>query len=286
MTEAPRPNTFLAVLDTWPEYFNNPHEGLGTTYERFILHRYFERLKKEYQVKSVLEVPSFGMTGISGINSLWWAKQGVAVTVLDNHPERLRQTEHVWQSLNLKANFKLATDFTRLDFDDQSFDLGWNFAALWFIKDLDLFFAELKRVVRKALFICVPNHLGLGYRLRKWSYKNDIPDLFPENIHPRKIIAAAQDDQWRMKGSGYLDIPPWPDIAMKKEDILKKIGLGFLARRNTSDDPQAGRVSIIDWFAGAQPELEKNVVKYDFLEKAPFPVKQIWAHHRYFIFAR
>ena len=35
-------STLLSILDTWPTYFENMDEGLGTTYERFILHRYFE----------------------------------------------------------------------------------------------------------------------------------------------------------------------------------------------------------------------------------------------------
>jgi hypothetical protein len=59
--------TATAVMTTtnrWRQYFLNTYEGFGTTYERFVLHRYFSRLKRRYDVNSVLEAPSFGMVGV------------------------------------------------------------------------------------------------------------------------------------------------------------------------------------------------------------------------------
>jgi hypothetical protein len=56
------------IDNNWKQYFEDFDEGLGTTYERFILHRYFEKIQSTCSIESVLEVPSFGMTGISGIN--------------------------------------------------------------------------------------------------------------------------------------------------------------------------------------------------------------------------
>ncbi len=61
------------MREDWKYYFETLHEGLGTTYERFVLHGYFNRIQDQYGVKTVLEAPVFGMTGISGINSVWWA---------------------------------------------------------------------------------------------------------------------------------------------------------------------------------------------------------------------
>ena len=81
--------TMLPITANWHRYFDDNHEGLGTTYERFILHHYFHELKKQYAVTSVLEVPSFGMTGISGINSIWWAAKNIPVTILDHSVERI-----------------------------------------------------------------------------------------------------------------------------------------------------------------------------------------------------
>ncbi len=275
-------NSFLSVLHTWPEYFENMDEGLGTTYERFILHRYFTRLRKTYNITSVLEAPSFGMTGVSGINSLWWSQQGITPVVLDTDAQRIEQSKKVWASIPLPVDMRLHSNWEQLPFENKSFDLSWNFASLWFVQNAEVFARELTRVTRKVIFICVPNIHGIGYKLRK--HYNSIPEgLYPEHIHPKTIKALFNGLGWKTWESGYLDIPPWPDIAMKKEDLFPKIGLGFLLNK-TKNNKSLQRTCIVDYFNGSHPELERDILKYAFLEKVPFPVKQVWAHHRWFIF--
>ncbi len=277
-------NDFLSVLNTWPEYFENMHEGLGTTYERFILHRYFKRMRDEYKIESVLEAPSFGMTGVSGINSLWWAAQGIRPTVLDDNEQRIAQSQQVWDAIPLPVDLKLQKDWTQLPFEQNTFDLSWNFASLWFAADTESFAKELDRVTKKVIFICVPNIHGIGYKLRK-RY-NEIPsELRLDNIHPKNIKTMFNKLGWQTWKSGYLDIPPWPDIAMKKEDLFPKIGLGFLLKKNNASEA-VERTCIVDYFNGTRPALEEEILKYAFMEKAPSPIKQVWAHHRWFIFTK
>ena len=161
------------ITSTWQEYFRNRNEGLGTTYERFILHRYFERIKNRYEIQSLLEAPSFGMTGVSGINSLWWASGGARVAVIDNNRERIELIKGVWEALSLEAVFIYEQrEYEVLPFADNSFDMGWNFAALSVVPRLEKFLHELTRVSRKAVFICIPNRLNILNRLRLSSKKN------------------------------------------------------------------------------------------------------------------
>ncbi len=105
----------------WRSYFDDFNEGLGTNYERFILHGHFEKIKRRYSVQSVLEAPSFGMTGISGINSMWWAMQGVPVTVMDDNQERLDLITRVWKDVSLKVELVFRKDFNSLPFADGRF---------------------------------------------------------------------------------------------------------------------------------------------------------------------
>ncbi len=275
-------NTFLSVLNTWPAYFENMDEGLGTSYERFILHRYFEQIKHTFAVQSVLEAPSFGMTGVSGINSLWWSQQGVTPVVLDNDRARIEQSKKVWASIPLEVDMQLHSDWNQLPFESNAFDLSWNFASLWFVKEPEAFARELARVTAKVIFICVPNIHGIGYKLRK--HYNAVPEgLYPDNIQPKTIKRLFTGLGWETWKSGYLDIPPWPDIAMKKEDLFRKIGLGFLLNKKEDTDG-VQRTCIVDYFNGDQPQLEEDILKYAFLEHIPSPIKQVWAHHRWFIF--
>ena len=283
--ENKKTSTVLSILDTWPEYYEHMDEGIGTTYERFILHNYFENIKIAFDVNSILETPSFGMTGVSGINSLWWSQQGITPTVIDNHQERIKKSEKVWAAIPLPVNFKYVDDLNLIPFEKDSFDMSWNFAALWFVRDLEAYIKNLSTVTKKVIFICVPNANGIGFILRTKFNNEQIPDFFIDNILPKNFLPLFRQNGWNLQNAGYLDIPPWPDIAMKKENMLKKAGLGFLVKeQDGSDKTTFEKKCIVDYFNGTKPELEQDIMKYNFLEKSPFPIKQIWGHHRWFIF--
>jgi hypothetical protein len=277
---------FLEIIKTWPSYYDHFDEGLGTTYERFILHCYFDYLYNTYKVDSVIEVPSFGMTGVSGINSLWWSAKGITPVVVDNNAERLKLTKKVWNEIPLSVELHEVNDFNQLPFESASFDLSWNFANLWFVNNLDLFLNELARVTKKVIFLCIPNYYGIGYQIRDKLFDKNQNEFYPDHIKHKKFIPILEAQKWKVVKSGYFDIPPWPDIAMKKEELLKKLGLGFILKKKAGEADNTTRLCITDYFNGTKPHMEKEILKYAFLEKAPFPVKQLWGHHRFFIFEK
>lgn len=290
MNEQPM-NPFLAVLTTWKSYFDNYYEGLGTTYERVLLHKLFKRLDARFGITSVLEVPSFGMTGVSGINSMWWAMQGKQVTVIDTDRERIAFIENVWKEVGLDARIMFHEDFANLPFAEDAFDVSWNFASLWFVPELPRFASELRRITRKVIFISVPNDSGWGYRLRE-KYGRELPGIFLENIRPATVVQQFACEGWTLQETGLFDVPPWPDIAMKKEDLFQKIGLqkimqllSRLKKRKNDDQDQESSPTIVDFYAGRAPHLEEEIMRFAILENAPNFFKRIWAHHRYFIFA-
>ncbi|MFH1460522.1 MAG: methyltransferase domain-containing protein [Candidatus Omnitrophota bacterium] len=269
----------LFIQERWEEYFRYRHEGLGTTYERFILHRYFEKLRQDFDVQNVLEVPSFGMTGISGINSMWWADQGINVSVVDDNLQRLKKIKQVWQEISLQAEFIYHQGYAQLPFKNKSFDLSWNFAGLWFVTDLDVFFSELVRVTKKTIFLCVPNTSNIFCAQRIHAERKDL-NLHLDNINPGTIKEIMKKLGWQLKDSGYFDVPPWPDIAMNKEEILKKIGL----RKINKEIEIREKICILDYFNKKNLNMEKEILKYGFLENSFLLFKKLWAHHRYFIF--
>ena len=121
----------------------------------------------------------------------------------------------------------------------------------------------------------------------KSLFNKELPDdFYVDNIRPQTFLGPLQNLNWKIFDSGYLDIPPWPDIAMKKEDMLKMAGLGFLMKKREESVDENPGTCIVDYFNGRKPEMEKEILKYSFLENSPFPVKQLWGHHRYFIFAK
>lgn len=269
------------ITENWRRYFDEQDEGLGTTYERFILHRYFEKLRQEYVIQSVLETPSFGMTGVSGINSLWWASQRIDVTVIDNVEERLRLVEKVWEEVSLKANFVLIKDGHRsLPFMDRSFDMSWNFASLWLVPDLNIYLRELARVTKRVIFICVPNTANIS----SFISTSLLGDNRGANNSKRtaELQSIITNLGWDLQDHGYFDVPPWPDIAMKKEDLLRKIGLTRIA--HSLENRKQVPLCILDYFSGRNPRMEADILKYSFLENGPSLLKRFWAHHQYYVF--
>lgn len=271
------------VNETWRNYFKDPYEGLGTTYERFILHRHLERIRTQYGVKTVLDVPSFGMTGISGINSMWLARQGASVTVVDHNEERASLIRRVWQKTGLEVSIVCQSpDYRRLPFEDKTFDMSWNFASLWFVQDLRRFLSELTRTTRKVILICIPNTSGFGHLIRRVLNRQEFAHLRLENFASRRIKKIMSSLDWVVIEQGLFDVPPWPDIAMKKEELLKMWRLEWVSRLFTKENTE--EESILDYFSGKKNDMEKHMMRYGFLENSPTLVKRFWAHHCYLTF--
>ena len=273
----------IPIIHNWETYFTNPHEGLGSSYERIILNQLLEQVCSTYQVSSALETPSFGFTGLSGINLAGMAKQGVSITLEDNNPHRLDLIRDLWQNtLQLPLHTQLNTDYSTLDYPDRSFDLAFNFSAMWFTSDLGAFISELCRVCKKAILICVPNTQGLGYRMQIKDYS---PKLYPElhlnHIQPQSIIYLMGKAGWQLKSQGYIDCPPWPDIGMSKESFLNK----HLHRHNKEERSESKCVSIVPYYRDQDPGFKQQMLKLSFVERlAPQWFKRYWAHHYHLLF--
>lgn len=271
----------MIITNSWRQYFLNTYEGFGTTYERFVLHRYFGMLQTRYGIKSVLEAPSFGMHGISGINSLWWAQQQAEVTIVDQCPERIEAIKKVWRRTGLIAQMICQSpQSVLLPFSDRSFDMSWNFAALWHVKDAATYLKELGRVTKTTIFVCVPNQQNICWMLRP----HDPNDYYIDNIRIDWIASCLAKHNWRLLEAAFFDVPPFPDIAMKKEDFLRRMGLEKLAKWMETKEPDG--TCILDYFTGRSPAMEREVMKFGFLEQAPAWFKRLWAHHRFLCFER
>jgi hypothetical protein len=278
----------VAIIDTWKNYFDiSRAEGLGSSYERIVLNRRLDEIRRRYDVHSVLEAPSFGFTGLSGINSLSLAQNGVAVSLLDHDSERVGRIRELWMEVGLPVDARAVQGYDPLPFEPGSFDMSWNFAAIWFVQDLDRFLAELTRVTSRVIMIGVPNRTGLGYVLEKAVAGVDTDSVVHEAyIVPKNIESSMRRLGWVLVEHSYMDAPPWPDIGMKKEDFMRIVGLGKVSK------PQVGAASqppltIMDCYTGRDPAFEDKMLRYYWLERiAPRFVKFFWAHHRILRFER
>ena len=91
----------VPILKMWKHYFEDPDEGMGSSYERIMLNQKIFSVAKLFKVKKILEVPIFGFTGLSGINSLGLALENYDLTLIDHDEDRIEMVKKVWDEFNL-----------------------------------------------------------------------------------------------------------------------------------------------------------------------------------------
>jgi SAM-dependent methyltransferase len=270
-----------APLDGWRKYMTDYDEGLGLVYERIVLNDFLEGLLDSYQLRSILEAPIFGMAGVSGINSVRLAQRGTGITLVDSEPDRLEGVRRIWDELKLTARFVQLSDFAKLPFASRTFDLAWNWAALWYLPRPEALIRELVRVSRHLVFIAMPNRAQLGYILRKFLLEREFVNFVDERwADSRRIKSVLVSAGVRIIDEGVLDVPPWPDTVMPAARVLEKLGI-----RSRQFSGSQWNWSTMDYYLGRRPELRAQMEHYAFLEHSPLPwqLKSIWAHHRYVV---
>jgi len=277
----------------WKRYLSDYNEGLGLVYERFVLNDFLRALQAQYGIESVLEAPIFGMAGVSGINSVALAQSGAAVTLVDEHAERLEAVRRIWGELSLPARFVHHATWRDLPFADDSFDLVWNWAALWYLPDgspqgadrPEALLHELVRATRRVIFVAMPNRVQVGYLLRKYllerDFVNHVDEQWADIGRVRRVLEGAGV---RIVQQGVLDVPPWPDTVMPASEVLTRLGI----KSKKLEDQFSGdswQWSTMAYYLGQQPDLYDRVMRYAWLDRAriPWRIKAVWAHHRYVV---
>lgn len=285
----------IPIITNWQRYFSNPHEGLGSSYERIILNNKLLDIVQKYGISDVIETPCFGFTGLSGINSMELAKRGCSVTLEDHDQDRLDLIDAVWKECGISVNTSYNADYHTLEYESKSFDMLWNFSAMWFIRKpdaLDGFLAEAVRITRKAILICVPNQNGLGFILQKAESTEGLEaQINPEHINPNLIIRKLEKLKWKLVETDFIDCPPWPDIGMGKEEFLNRWCTICKLRNKLKNGsckiapPPAKTISIMDYYRATDPSFPERMMRfYPFERYLPSILKSYWAHHRYLLF--
>lgn len=288
MSAATVPGVAPDEPNTWRRYLTDYNEGLGLVYERFVLNDFLSALAERHQITSVLEAPLYGMAGVSGINGVVFARRGIAVTAVDDNPERLAGIRRIWaEDLHLPINLvEIRPDGWRaLPFPDASFDLTWQWAGLWYLANPAALLRELVRTSRNLVFVAMPNRLQVGYWLRKWIIDRDFFRRHDERwTDMGRIRAILEVAGVTILEQGVLDVPPWPDTVMPAADVLKR--LGIRSRRLEQQFTGEGwRWSTMAYYLGQEPDLYDRVMRYAWLDRAnlPWQIKAIWGHHRYLL---
>ena len=255
--------------ERWQKNLSDYNEGLGLVYERLMLNDFLQDLAAKHSVSTVLEAPIYGMAGVSGINSVLLARDGAQVTLVDDNADRLAGVERVWHELGLDATFTALDPLTELPFPNKSFDLAWNWAALWYLPDAERLIGEMVRVSRNLVFIAMPNRAQLGYLMRKYILEKDFVRYVDESwANINRVKTILRDWDCTLIDEGVLDVPPWPDTVMPATEVLKRLGIKSedIQSRFEGDD---WNWSSMDYYLGKKPDSKPKWIATPFSNVPP-----------------
>jgi hypothetical protein len=257
-------------------------EGFGVSYDRLMICELQEILTKKYMINSVLEMPSFGAKAAPSIYSLGFAKMGVDVTVV-NFDEQMKK---YWEYLDLAGRLNVISvdDYCRTDFEDNSFDLIWNFVTFSYLENTDSLLGEMFRVTGKYILIVSCNNFQLGYPWHKVLHKlygikwnhGDTYYNYPWNLK-KSLLKRG----FRIKEYGTIDSPPWPDPVGFRDIRLHKKKMETTV--NSDEEKTQWEVPFIEYFRHEKYPLWMRILKlYDlalhrYYFKLPFS-------HLYYVF--
>ncbi len=263
--------------------------GLGTTYERFALNAWLTQLVDEYPIRTALEGPGDGMSGIPGLNSLVLGRRGIEVTVVLQDSTVIELARRGWRSQGCleRVRFSCSPD-GHLPVAAERFDLVWNFNRLPFFEPGALI-AEMVRVSRRYVALVVPNRRNYGFPARRlyhrrtgqpWPY-GDTAVMDPGTV--RGLLERAG---LRVLEVRWLDVAWWPDIldpAAWLTAMLPGIG-GLLSGRLSLDDRRDGyrwEAEKLPYFDPATyADLHRRMHRLGWMERRwPALLQMPFAHH-------
>lgn len=265
--------------------------GLGTTYERWALNRYLVRLHLQLGLRTVLEGPGDGMTGINGLNSLVLGLLGTRVSlvlpgsmVLPAERERASLARETWAHHASESVLEISDvdELDKLPFESDSFDLAWNFNVMTRQADPEAALAEMVRVSKRYALIFVPNRLNYGFGLHRLHHRvaaqpwdHGRVDL----MSPRPWIDMFHRQGLKLLETVWLDCPWWPDIVDPGQLIADFFPpLRRLARRARPENRLTWQPAALPYYRpDSFPEVHQRMSSLAFFEDS----RQVWLKQRF-----
>ncbi|MAG52814.1 MAG: hypothetical protein CMH62_02530 [Nanoarchaeota archaeon] len=190
-------------------------EGMGTVYERIMINKYFRKLMKRYDIESVFEGPSDGITGVRGVNSLIFAKHGKNVTYYTPSKVEEENAKKNWDKVGngVEVDIKQGQPL-KFPFEDNTFDFVWNFCIAEHFSDPIALVKEMKRVSKKYVLIMNQNKYNIGtyphvlyhrFMKQEWDH-GDLKWMSFSGLNK-----MMKRNGLKIVEKGVIDVPIWPD---------------------------------------------------------------------------
>ncbi len=202
-------------------------EVFGVTYDRYVLFQHHQILTRELGLKKVVDMPSHGAKAAGSLYSIGFANAGCDVTLVNPEMEMM----YGWEKIGLrnKAITVEDADVYRTPFNDNEFDLAFNFVTWTELDDPLRYLKEMKRISKYVLFITC-NNFQPGY---PWHRLLHAIFGFPWNHgqveynHITKVKKIFKKTGMNVIEYGAIDTPGWPDPSGPRDVRLhRRFGSG------------------------------------------------------------
>ncbi|MGM0608963.1 MAG: methyltransferase domain-containing protein [Candidatus Muiribacteriota bacterium] len=187
-------------------------EVFGVTYDRYVLLNLHPILADSLNLKKVVEMPSHGAKAAGSLYSLGFGKAGCNVTLVNPEIEMLKGWDET--GLSDKVDYVIEKDIYHTCFEDNSFDLAWNFVTWTELEDKKKYIEEMKRISNKYILLVTCNNFQPGYPwhrfLHNWyGFPWTHGDV--EYNHITRVKKLLKESDLKIKEYGAIDTPGWPD---------------------------------------------------------------------------
>jgi hypothetical protein len=194
--------------------------GIGTSYERFSIYTLIEKLANDLDIRSSLEGPIDGITGVNGINSIALARIGVQATVVLPSVDLIRYAKGFFEveKCHSNVNFICSKDLPVR----RQFDLVWNFNCLPQRDDHKAILEQMARCSRRFILIFTSNTHNYGFWIHRLHHRVEKEPWYHGDIRVmdmRKTSAALRHLGFKTIRHLYVDVPWWPDIDSPIEEV-------------------------------------------------------------------
>jgi len=265
--------------------------GLGTTYERAAFYELLRDWTCGHGVRSATEGPVDGVAGMPGLHLLPLAHEGCEVTVQHAEEQALARVRRIYARCGLSEQLTLE----RRSWPQRSrrFDLVVSFNALPLVDDWRAYLAALAAGTRRWLLVVLTNPWSYGARLaatRRWLARAE-RGLFDHEATRSARLRKALAGVGHVVEQRALDCPWWPDLFVPAGQTLAEglrdwlPGAGAGARGTGRARRAATLVHDEETFPcdlahGWPPALAHALGRHPCFERAPLPLRWIFAHHQ------
>ena len=191
---------------------NKEVEVFGVTYDRYVLLQLHRLMAGRLGLKRIVEMPSHGAKAAGSLYSLGFGQAGCQVTLVNPEMEMLP----AWRDLGMADRVEAVerVDVYRTGFDDDVFDLCWNFVTWTELDDPPAYLREMARISNRYVMLVTCNNLQPGYPWHRllhewygfpWTHGRN------EYNYIHRVLRLFRRTGLKVVEYGAIDTPGWPD---------------------------------------------------------------------------